>query len=142
MARLLRRETILSMKRICLHPTIAKMILTLHISSLAMIFYVQVMSMRDTRKHNVDWGSDITFLGGGNQVVLDDLRLLQDLHNEEEFDNLQRNKTDMLDRFNDTQGLDEFFYRSRQSYDEVAAVKRFFSEDKVRLSSKSGQDRV
>ena len=120
------------MKRVCLHPNIAKLVLTLHILSLMMIIYIQVMSMREQRPSNIDKDSDITFLGGKQQTVLDDLRLLEELQNEEESENQKSNKTDMLDRFNGTYGIDEFFFRSSQSYEEVLNVKRFFGEEKVK----------
>ena len=38
----------------------------------------------------------------------------------------------MLDRFNDTYGIDEFLFRSSQSYEETLGVKRFFNEEEVK----------
>ena len=48
----------------------------------------------------------------------------------------------MLDRFNDTYGIDEFSYRSSQSYEETLSVKRFFNEEEVKKVSKIGSERL
>ena len=48
----------------------------------------------------------------------------------------------MLDRFNDTYGIDEFLFRSSQSYEETLGVKRFFNEEEVKKVSKVGPERL
>ena len=48
----------------------------------------------------------------------------------------------MLDRFNDTYGIDEFLFRSSQSYEEILSVKRFFNEEEVKKVSKIGSERL
>ena len=154
MARI-KRELQLKIKKILMHPRIAQAMLTVHIIALCTIITIQLMAMRQERLFNIQQDGGVSFLGGSQQLILDDKQFFKSDEAKKPAQNedsgkgiggsLSNNMTDLLgDLDSSGSGIDEFVYRSRQTYEEMQEVKRFFNVDQIKrvASPEAGQSRL
>ena len=111
------------------------------------------MAMRQERLYNTQDDGGLTFLGGSHQLVIDDTQFTQGAEADpaateggpDSSELLSDDATDLLGGLEQGgSGIDEFFYRGSQTYEEVQEVKRFFSVDAVKRAAapEAGQSRL